>query len=83
METIEYFGHVVHPRRLQIVPHASDDIRRMQALINFKKLRSFLGLCNGFDDSSQKFARLAALLSKKLRKVQPIVFGPLKDEETQ
>lgn len=80
-ETINYLGHVIRPRRLDISSHTTDAIRGLKALTSLTELRSFLGLCNVFRRFVPNFARLAAPLHQRLKKDQPATFGSLNEEE--
>lgn len=81
MDTIDYLGHVIRLKRLEIANHTAEAIHGLRPPTSLTELRSFLGLFNVSRRFVPKFARLAAPLNKRLRKDQPFTFGPLNREE--
>lgn len=54
--TVDYLGHAVHPRRLEIATHTPTAIRELKPLEKITKLRLFLGICNLFLRFMSSFA---------------------------
>lgn len=46
VKTVDYQGHVIRPRRLEIASHSTDAIHGLQKPTNITELQSFSGLCN-------------------------------------
>lgn len=82
-ETINYLGHDIHIRRLDIVADNTDSIRGLQEPTNFTELRSFLGSFNVFRRFALNIARLAASLNAKFRKDQPKTFESFDDKKRE
>lgn len=76
-EPIDYLGQLIRPRRLKHASHTTDAILGTQEPTSITELRSFLFPCNVFRRFVPNFARLAAPLILKLRKVHPARFGSL------
>lgn len=74
--TIDYPGHDVRPRRLEI--DTADTIRYLQQPRDITKLRSFIGLCNVFTRLVFRVVRMAVPLNRKLQKDHSKELGPLK-----
>lgn len=77
-DRIESFGPMIHSGRIGISTKASDEIPWLQYLTNVDKLKSFSSLCNVIRRFVPSFARIVALLNKKLEKDQTFHFRRLK-----
>lgn len=80
-EKINYLGHIIRFRGLEIASYTKNAINGLQPPANPTERHSFPRLCNAFKRFVQNFARMAAPLNAKLRKDRPKVFGPVYDEE--
>lgn len=80
--TIDYFGHSLRARRLQIARDTTKAFKRLKPRTNFTNPRSLYGLCNVFRRFVSIFARLAEPLNWKLRKDQPMKLVRLTAEPT-
>lgn len=67
-KSIEYLGHVTRSGNPEHAEHSTDPVEKLEKLTTETKWRSFLELCSVFRRFSLSFARLAALLKKKVRK---------------
>lgn len=81
-ETIDYLSHVIRPGRLVFAEHKPDVEAKLEHPTTQSELRSFLILGNSSRRFASNFARLAALLNKKLGKDQPKPFIPVGSRES-
>lgn len=79
-EAIDYLRYIIRPRRLEISSHTTEAIHGPKSPTNLTELRSILMLFNICSRFVRNFARLAAPLNKKLRKVQSSTFQALNEE---
>lgn len=80
-ESIDYLGHMILPRSLEIASHTTDTIRGLQPSTNVPDLRSFLRLKTVFRCIVPNFARIVAPLNRKLCRDQPPIFGTLSKDD--
>lgn len=78
---ISYFGHVIHPGRLEVPTRTIDAIRRHHYPTIVTELRSFSGLCNVFGRFVPRLPCVAVLLNKNIRKGQLETFDGSTDDE--
>lgn len=81
--TIIFLDHVIRPRRIGIVSHTTDDIRRLRAPTNLTKRRFFVALWNVYWQFVRDIARLASPINKKLCKDPQTTRRSLTGEGTQ
>jgi len=82
-DKVDYLGHVIRPGKLEVSEHTTDAVRDVKEPTTVTGIRSFLGLCNVFRRFVPNFARIAAPLNAKLRKGEPVSFGPFNDKEQE
>lgn len=78
-DCIRYFGHVIQRARPGISTKATDEISGLQHITKVTELKSFLGLCNVFRRFVPNFARVAALLRRRMEKNKSYHFGRLNE----
>lgn len=81
LKTIDYLGHVICPRHLEITPYTINDICGLQPSTNFNELRPIPGLCDVFRSFIPNFLRIVPQLNRKLCKDQLSTFGILSEDE--
>lgn len=67
-EIADYHGHVICPQRIKTASQSTNTLRRLKHPRFVADLKSFLGICNVFHRFLLRFARLAALRNKRIRK---------------
>lgn len=65
---IDYLGHVIKHRKLEVANHTADEIQNLQVQTTVNQLRTVLEICNVFRQSVSKFGRITSPLSKPLRR---------------
>lgn len=83
VEKIDYLGHAIQPRKLEIAETTTKAIRELQDPKIQTEVRSFLELGNVFRRFVPKFSKLTAPLNKKLRKDPPKSLLELTIQEKQ
>lgn len=78
---INYHGHVIRPRKVEISLHTGDVIKQVIEPRIVIEIRSFSGLCNVFGGFVSNLIRIAAPLNRIFQKDQQKDFGPLNDNE--
>lgn len=66
---IDYIGHVIRHRQLEIATHTSDAMKGLKPATNITKPCSFFGLYHVFRRSFTKIAHIAAPPNKKLKQI--------------
>lgn len=69
-----YLGHLIRQEQFKLSMAITAVIRELKDTTTQTELRSFLGFCNVFKLFAPKVSKVAALLNKKLGKVQPTSF---------
>lgn len=80
-KTIDYLGHGIRPRCLQIATHTASTTKELNLSTNVSVFRSFYGLQNNFCSFISSFVRIATSLNNKLKKGRPKHFGALTEKE--
>lgn len=78
---IDYFGHMIRPGNIGVPTQHREAIAGMQPPTNLNPLRYLLGPYNVLRRFVPNFARMDALLKKKLRRGEPFTFGELNQDE--
>ena len=68
---IEYIGHVISNKGVQVNPKMIDSIKAREPPCNVTQVQSFLGLCNYFRRFVEDFAKIASPLSDLTKKEIP------------
>lgn len=74
---MDYLGHVIRPRMLEIASDTTDAIKELRPVTNITELRSFLGFCNIFRKFVPNFKHIAEPLNRKSQKAHPKEFQGL------
>lgn len=72
---VDYLGHVVAPGKLLVARKISKTVEALQEPTNIFDVRLFLGFCTVYRRVVPNFARLAALLNKKLKRGDSFQFN--------
>lgn len=78
--TIEYLGHIIRHRRVEIAFHTTDMIRQLKEPSN-EILPLLIRICNVFAHITHKFARIAIFSKRKLQLGEPQDLKPLNNGE--
>ena len=68
---IEYLGHVISNKGIQVNPKKIDSIKAWEPPCNITQMQSFLGLCNYYRRLVKNFAKIASPLSDLTKKKIP------------
>lgn len=80
-EKIDSLGHAIRPGKLELSDHTSDTVWDLKPPRNVIKLNSFPYLCNLYRRFARNFARIVALLNKKLGEREQRMWDTLTQEE--
>lgn len=82
-DTIDYLGHAIWPKRLELASHSTDAIQEIKFLTSLTGRRSFLGLCNVNRRFLPNIARIVSPLNQQSIKPKPKLFALLSSEDLQ
>lgn len=81
LNTMNYLGHVIHPRQLAVSQHIFDGIQDLKGPDEYFGITLVPGLVKPPRQIVPSFPRIAALLNREFRKDQPTHFGKIAEEE--
>lgn len=73
-DTVNCLSHSIYPRLLEFTSCVTNVIRRLKPLASITELKSCLELHSAFRQFAPNFTRIAAPLSRRLKKYQPAKF---------
>lgn len=76
-DSIDFLGHVIHLRRLELASQTTNAICELQPSTNLTELRKILCFFNVFQRFVSSFAQIVAQLNQHLKNNQPSTFTPL------
>ena len=68
---VDYLGHFIKPGELVMAPETSEVVAKAKPPTIMRKMRSFLGQCNGHCRSVKNFSQIAASLNTYVKKGKP------------